>query len=218
MALTWNDLIIEDITLEQFQQWIQPWIGVIGGRVAPAFLSKFGTWFLRRPEGHVEMLDVFTGTVQRMADRYDDFVAEVNQQWWQEVYLLSELLRLHDADKIPGSGQCYALAPHPAVGGPNPVNGDAVDPRFVVVMDVIVWQKLCSLRWCWGEPGQTGTSRRDSDSRKAVTRTGARGAKNGLGDEVGSHAASNSSCMIRRCASIASFGPKSESSTSPDTG
>jgi hypothetical protein len=28
-----------------------------------AFMSKFGTWFLRRPEGHVEMLDVSTGEV-----------------------------------------------------------------------------------------------------------------------------------------------------------
>ena len=56
----------------------------------------------RRPEGHVEMLDVFTGTVDRIADNYDDFVAEVNQRWWQEVYLLSELaLRLHEANKIP---------------------------------------------------------------------------------------------------------------------
>jgi hypothetical protein len=145
MALTWHDLIIEDITPEQFQQWIEPWMGVIDGRVAPAFVSKFGTWFLRRPEGHVEMLDVFTGTVDRIADSYEEFVEEVNQRWWQEVYLLSELvLRLHEAGKIPDPGQCYALAPHPAHGGPNPLNGDDIDPQFVMVMDVFVWQSICS--------------------------------------------------------------------------
>jgi hypothetical protein len=145
MALTWADLIIEDITPEQFQHWLEPWQGFIGGRVAPAFLSKFGMWFLRRPEGHVEMLDVFTGDVQRLADSYEDFVAEVNQQWWQEVYLLSELvLRLHEAGKIPGPGQCYGLAPHPALGGPNPANGDAIDPRFVLTLDVFVWQTICA--------------------------------------------------------------------------
>jgi hypothetical protein len=145
MALTWADLIIEDITPEQFQQWLGPWAGRIAGRVAPAFLSKFGTWFLRRPEGHVEMLDVFTGAVHRMADRYEGFIAEVNQQWWQEVYLLSELvLRLHEAGKVPGPGQCYALAPHPALGGPNPSNEDAIDPRFVMLLDVFVWQTICA--------------------------------------------------------------------------
>jgi len=144
MALTWNDLIIEQVTPEQFQRWIEPWTGIVTGRVALAFLSKFGTWFLRRPEGHVEMLDVFTGTIQRIADRYEDFTTEVNQQWWQEVYLSSELvLRLHDTNKIPGPGQCYALAPHPALGGPNPLNGEAVDPHFVMLMDVYLWQTVC---------------------------------------------------------------------------
>jgi hypothetical protein len=145
MALTWDDLIIEQINSQQFQKWIEPWKGVVVGRVAAAFLSKFGTWFLRRPEGHVEMLDVLTGTVHRMADSYEDFIREDNQPQWQEVYLLSELvLRLHEAGKVPSPSQCYALAPHPALGGPNPSNGDAIDPRFVLLMDVFVWQEICS--------------------------------------------------------------------------
>ena len=33
-------------------------------------------------------------------------------------------------------GQCYALAPHPAIGGPNPANGERVDPRLVKYMDI----------------------------------------------------------------------------------
>ncbi len=143
--LTWADLLIEDIAPEQFKVWIAPWAGVVSGTVAPAFLSKFGYWFLRRPAGAVEMLDVFTGQLQEVADSYEAFVREVNEQWWQEVYLLSELvLQLHEAGKVPGPGQCYALAPHPALGGPNPANGEAIDPRFVQVMDVGVWQSLCA--------------------------------------------------------------------------
>ena len=67
------------------------------------------------------------------------------EPWWQEVYLLSELvLRLHEAGKVPGPGECYALAPHPTLGGPNPLDGGEVDPRFVTVMDVSVWQTICS--------------------------------------------------------------------------
>jgi hypothetical protein len=143
--LTWADLLIDDIAPDQFRDWIEPWAGVVGGTVAPAFLSKFGFWFLRRPAGAVEMLDVFTGQLQPVADSYEAFVREVNEQWWQEVYLLSELVvQLHEAGKVPGPGQCYALAPHPALGGPNPANGEAVDLRFVQVMDVVVWQSLCA--------------------------------------------------------------------------
>jgi hypothetical protein len=143
--LTWADLLIEEISPDQFREWIAPWSGVVSGRVAPAFLNKFGSWFLRRPEGHVEMLDVFTGQLQRVATSYDEFMSDVNEPRWQEVYLLSELvLQLHEVGKVPGPGQCYALAPHPAIGGPNPASGDVVDPRFVMVTDVAVWQSICA--------------------------------------------------------------------------
>ncbi|MBX9677850.1 MAG: hypothetical protein K2X38_03725 [Gemmataceae bacterium] len=113
--------------------------------MAPAFMSKFGTWFLRRPSGLVEMLDVFTGEVHQAAETYDEFIRDVNERWWQEAYLQSEFVwALHQAGKIPGPGQCYALCPHPGMGGPNPANGDPVDPRFVMVMDTRVWQSLCA--------------------------------------------------------------------------
>jgi hypothetical protein len=142
--LTWDDLLIQDITPEQFHDWLSPWAGIVTGRVAPAFMSKFGFWFLRRPEGHVEMLNVFSGQLERVADSYDDFVSEVNEQWWQENYLLSELVfQLHQVDKIPKAGQCYAM-PHPALGGPNPTTGDAIDLKYVMVTDIIVWQSICA--------------------------------------------------------------------------
>jgi hypothetical protein len=145
MALTWDDLLIENICPEQARGWLAPWFGIVHGSVAPLFLNKFGSWFLRRPEGHIEMLDVFTGCLSQIAGDSDTFLHEVKQMWWQEVYLLSELVyHLHGAGKVPGPGQCYAVAPHPALGGPNPGNGDAVDPGFVMVMEVGVWQTSCA--------------------------------------------------------------------------
>jgi hypothetical protein len=118
---------------------------LVGGRLAPEFLNKFGSWFLRRPEGHVEMLDVLTGTIDKVANSYEEFIGLVNEPGWQEVYLLSELVyELHQQGTVPGSGQCYALVPHPAIGGPNPATSDRIDPQFVMVMDIPVWQSLCS--------------------------------------------------------------------------
>jgi hypothetical protein len=145
MSLTWADLLIEDITPEQFRRWMGEWVGFIEGEVAPAFLNKFGSRFLRRREGPVEMLDVLAGAVEPVPDSYDEFIARVNERGWQEQYLLSELVyELHEHGKVPGPGQCYALAPHPALGGPNPMLGQAVDPASVLVMDVGVWQRLCA--------------------------------------------------------------------------
>jgi hypothetical protein len=143
--LTWTDLIVDDIRPDQFREWLAPWTGLVTGRVAPAFLTKFGSWFLRRPDGSVEFLDAFTGSLSRAADSYESFGLSVNQQVWQERYLLSELVyQLHCVGKIPGAGQCYALAPHPGFGGPNPSNGDAVDPQFVQILDIGVWQSICA--------------------------------------------------------------------------
>ena len=143
--LTWPDLLIEDVTPEQFRDWLAPWAGIVVGRAGPAFANKFGFLFLRRSEGRVEMLDVFTGHLTQVADTYEAFVREVNEPWWQEVYLLSEVVyQLHQAGKVPGPGQCYALCPHPALGSPDPANGEAIDPRFVMVMDMTVWQSLCA--------------------------------------------------------------------------
>jgi hypothetical protein len=63
---------------------------LVGGRLAPEFLNKFGSWFLRRPEGHVEMLDVLTGTIDKVANSYEEFIGLVNEPGWQEVYLLRQ--------------------------------------------------------------------------------------------------------------------------------
>ncbi|MSQ97591.1 MAG: hypothetical protein EXR98_23980 [Gemmataceae bacterium] len=145
MRLAWPDLVIEHISPDDFGAWILEWAGLIEGRIAPAFMNKFGVWFLRRAEGPVEMLDVFSGTVERVAESYEEFVCNVNDPSWQEAYLLSPLVfTLHEAGKIPGDYQCYAVALHPVMGGPNPMAGELVEPRFVTVMDIPVWQSLCA--------------------------------------------------------------------------
>lgn len=144
-GLTWDDLLIQEITRDECQEWLAPWSWLAAGQLAPEFLNKLGSWFWRRPEGHVEMLDVFAGTIDKVADSYDEFMRLLNQQEWQEVFLLSKLVfDLHQSGKIPGPRQCYALAPHPALGGPNPNAGDPIGPRFVMVTDVLVWQSMCA--------------------------------------------------------------------------
>src|SRR4051812_14334153 len=103
MALTWDELLVQNISHEQFGKWIAPWNSVIGGRISPMFMSMFGTWFLLRPKGHVEMFDVFSGELQKAADSHEQFVGYVNELWWQETYLLSEhVYQLRESGKIPG--------------------------------------------------------------------------------------------------------------------
>lgn len=98
--LTWADLLIQDISAEQFRDWLAPWTGVVEGRVAPVFLNKFDFWFFLRSTGQVEMLDVFSGRLERAADNQEAFLQLVNEPWWQEAYLLSEFrFELHGPAK-----------------------------------------------------------------------------------------------------------------------
>jgi len=142
MRLGWPDLIIE-LTPEE-SDLLAPWSWMIQSRAAPIFLNKFGSWFLMRPAGHIEMLDVLSGNVSMAAPSYEAFKSMVNDRSWQERHLLSRLVfDLHEVGKVPARNECYAIAPHPAVGGLNPVLGQDVDPARVMVMGLRVWQSIC---------------------------------------------------------------------------
>jgi hypothetical protein len=144
LKLTWSDLIIDGLPSDELAALLAPWSFVLQDRVAPIFLNKFGSWFLQRPSGCVDVLDVLTASIETVAPSHDAFVARVNERNWQEEYLLSRLVYdLHHAGKIPGPKECYALAPHPALGGPNPQLGELVQLDHITVMSLRLWQSLC---------------------------------------------------------------------------
>ena len=143
--MNWNYLLVDDMTPEQASDCLDPWRPLIGGRISPIFMSRFGFWFFLRPNGHVDGLDVFSGYVSEIAESHDDFVRLVNSPDWQDCYLFPALVaKLHEEKVVPGPGQCFALGAHPAKGGPNPANGDTVDPKTVMVMDAPIWQSICA--------------------------------------------------------------------------
>jgi hypothetical protein len=144
MKLTWEDLLIQDLSVEEVGALLPPWRFLLDGRVASIFLNRFGSWFLQRPEGQIDVLDVLTGTIARVAESYDAFERGVNSLAWQEEYLLSRaVFDLHAAGKVPGPRQCYALAPHPRMGGWHPARGGSPDPQRVMVMELVVWHSIC---------------------------------------------------------------------------
>jgi hypothetical protein len=101
-------------------------------------MSKFGDWFLRRPDGGTDELSVIDGTYSRVASTPAEFASLTNAQAWQEEHLLSfQVLQLHERGIVPHSGQCYAFVPHPALSG-------QIDIDRVMLMDIGVWQHICA--------------------------------------------------------------------------
>jgi len=138
IKLTWDDLILQKFTREESFKWLREWDWLVEGNVAPLFLTQFGDWYLLRPEGHVDQLDVLSGTIRTVAPTRDEFYAMVNQQEWQEEHLLSLMIfNLHGDGKIPGPGECYGFAPHPQLSG-------TIERKNVMVMAIHAWQSICS--------------------------------------------------------------------------
>lgn len=138
LELSWADLITEDLDRGEAQRILRGWARLVSGPVAPVFLSKFGDWFLRRPGGQVQKLDVLRGDLATLAASPEEFRGRVNSRDWQEEHLVSPLVySLHEQGKVPGPGQCYAVAPHPIFGG-------RLEPRFIAVADIPVRQSICN--------------------------------------------------------------------------
>jgi hypothetical protein len=136
--LTWDDLLIQSISPETAATCLAMWSPLVQGRVAPVFMSKFGDWFLRRPDGSTAELSVIEGTFNTIARTPEEFSGCVNMQEWQEVHLLSrQVHELHQRGLVPGPGQCYAFAPHPTFSG-------RIDLARVMLMGIPVWQSICA--------------------------------------------------------------------------
>lgn len=136
--LTWDDLLIQPISESDARTWLGYWPGMVDGRVSPVFMSKFGDWFLRRPDGSTDELSVIEGTYSKIASTPEEFASLVNTQLWQEQHLLSiQVAQLHERGIVPHAGQCYAFAPHPALTG-------RIDIAQVMLMGIGVWQHICA--------------------------------------------------------------------------
>ena len=101
-------------------------------------MSKFGDWFLRRPDGGTDELSVIEGKYSSVASTPEEFTSLVNSQAWQEKHLISfQVAQLHERGIIPQVGQCYGFAPHPALTG-------RIDIERAMIFDIGVWQHICA--------------------------------------------------------------------------
>jgi hypothetical protein len=138
LKLTWDDLLIQRLSESDVRTWLGYWPRRVTGRIAPVFMSMFGDWFLRRPDGGTHALSVIEGTYSAVASTPEELASLLNTPAWQEEHLLSfQVLQLHERGVIPRLGQCYGFAPHPTLTG-------RIDIDTVVLMSIGVWQRICA--------------------------------------------------------------------------
>jgi hypothetical protein len=138
IKLTWEDLILDNVTQDEAASWLANWDWLVSGQLYPVFLSRFGNWFLRRPDGSTQLLDVLNGTIETIATTPDEFEAAVNTQDWQEKFLFSALVLKYRREGIVARGRdAIAFVPHPRFAS-------SLDVCKVMVVTMNVWQSICS--------------------------------------------------------------------------
>lgn len=143
--LPWEQLVLRTGTDAEHRLWLKPWRWLIRKPVTPLFLNRFGCWFFEQPDGTIALLDVFFGQVEQIADSRAAFESCTQNPAWQETYLLHDfVVRLIFEGKGASGSSCYAIAPHPIAGGPDPWEGDELDTASVMVMECLPWQSTCS--------------------------------------------------------------------------
>lgn len=144
-----EDLAIAVAAHPEVADWFAVWDTLLPRRLAgeprtALFASRFGTLFYARPDGSCHMLDVFFGEVQELAPDIATLAEFVRNPAWQETYLLAASVRALAATGVVARGtECYAIAPHPAVGGPDPWAEAVLDPAAIMVLEGGCWQALC---------------------------------------------------------------------------
>ena len=102
IKLTWEDLIVDSFDQEEAESWLSNWDGILSGQLSPLFMTKFGDWFLRRPNGTTEMLDIIDGNLSVVAQTPEEFQQFMNDPAWQEEFLLSLVVYgFHEKGIIP---------------------------------------------------------------------------------------------------------------------
>jgi len=138
MPLNWNDIFLQDPSIDFGQllaQWQPP---IVVGTIRPFGLSAFGDLYFLSRNGSVHVLDVFEGAVREVAESEQDFAACMNSQDWRDSNLMPEvIMQLQRRGLVRGPGQVFGFAPHPALSG-------RLNPEGALVLDAVVWHSICS--------------------------------------------------------------------------
>jgi hypothetical protein len=138
LLLTWDDLLIQNLKTADTRAWLANWSGWYGGEVKLLFMSKFGDWFLRLPDGSTAKLSVLEGMYDFLAASPEEFGELAKHPAWQQAHLHTGVLQvLYERGVIPKEGQCIGFTPHPAMVG-------KMDAATAAVMEIGAWQATCA--------------------------------------------------------------------------
>ena len=97
---------------------LRHWTWLVPPRFAPWMVNRFGDVIMKLPDGGIHHLDIGNGSLQRVADNRDAFLARCENAEEVNFFLMIPLVdQLVGDSRVLGAGQCYSYGVAPAFGG-----------------------------------------------------------------------------------------------------
>ena len=120
--------IIEHRGLE-WPKLLVDWSWLLPKDISVLFMNRFGDLFILLDDGSVSMLDVGSGTIERVAASRDDFTLKIKSENLANYWFMIPLLnKVEDAGITLCEGQCYGYLQSPVFGGDYSVENTVVLP------------------------------------------------------------------------------------------
>lgn len=97
---------------------LQSWTWLLPDEFTIWLANRFGDLFLVFNHDSVHLLDVGSGTIEKLADSRDDFCDKINEGNNANIWLMISLVdELVEKEKTLLNGQCYSYVQLPIFGG-----------------------------------------------------------------------------------------------------
>ena len=117
MAVVVEDYLI-DLAGIDWSKALSTWSWLLPAELTVWLVNRFGDMFLVFADGAVHMLDVGSGSLERITDSRDDFCAKIDEEDNAAIWLMIPLVdRLVGAGVALSPGQCYGFLTPPVLGG-----------------------------------------------------------------------------------------------------
>jgi hypothetical protein len=137
-AVDWNDITINSNEAE-FSRILETWWGwLLTKPYRPVMMTVFGDWFLVDEGGQAYFLDLLEGTVQQVAESFDELGTKMQDEITRDNWFLTGfVISMQRAGIYRPHGQTYAYKIHPIIGG-------KTESANLMLLGIEVWQSICS--------------------------------------------------------------------------
>ena len=109
--------LLTDVSAIDSAAALADWAWLLKGSFRPLALTRFCDWFIERPDGSVEFLDMLEGTLRRIAPSLAEWHAMLDTIEGRELLLAEMVELMYEKGAVLRPGECFGYRVPPIAGG-----------------------------------------------------------------------------------------------------